>query len=96
MGKFVFLVVLVAAMVFSSAYGQGLEVIEMQGDHSLVVLLDQDTGEEYAAAAGDVIAGWRVEKIAQNYVTISRPADDGMLLITRIPVQARPGATPRE
>ena len=87
-------VILFAVIAAGEAWTGSFTVIAVRNDASVVVLLDQDTGREWEAAAGDVVDGWTVETIATDTVTLSRPGNGGLMLMTVIPVSPEPVAVP--
>ena len=86
--------VLCAAMITTEAYSESFMVIEIQNDLSTALLLDQDTSQEWEVAAGDMAGEWTVEEIKSDCVTISKPGDDGIMLMTKIPFQSGSLAEP--
>jgi len=86
--------ILCAVMIAPDAYSESFMVLEVQDDLSTALLLDQDTGQEWNTAAGEMVGEWTVEEITLNFVNISKPGDDGMMLMTKIPVLSESIATP--
>jgi len=87
-------VILFAVIAAGEAWTGSFTVIAVRNDASAVVLLDQDTGRKWEAAAGDAVDGWTVEEITADIVTLSRPGDGGLTLTTEIPVSPEPIAVP--
>ena len=86
--------ILCAVMIASDSYSESFMVVEVQDDLSTALLLDQDTGQGWEVAAGNMVGEWTVEEITADFVSISKPGDDGMMLMTRIPFFSEPIATP--
>ena len=87
-------VILCAVIAAGEAWAGSFTVIAVRNDASAVVLLDQNTGRKWEAAAGDAVDGWTVEEITADIVTLSRPGGGGLTLTTEIPVSPEPIAGP--
>jgi len=86
--------ILCIVMIATNLYSESFMIVEVQEDLSTAILLDQDTGQEWEVAVGDMIGEWTVEEITTGFVSISKIGDDGMVLMTKIPSLSGSFATP--
>jgi len=84
-----FLLIILVALIFSShAFGQNFKVVYIEEDLKQAVLYDRDTGEEWSVQTGDEIDGWKVVKITLNYVALAKQEQD-IPIVMKIPVNER-------
>ena len=69
---------LVQLILINFAYAQNFNVREISEDGIVAVLLDMDTGMEWAVVEGDEIEGWTVIKIDDLGVTIKKEPEGDM------------------
>ena len=86
MGKFLIVMILLSLAVSLPGYAQNFEVKEVQISLEEAVLADRATGQQWVVQVGDEVEGWKIVKITQDYVTISKPREGLPTLMTEIPV----------
>jgi len=59
--------------------------MHIQNNLEQAVLYDRDTGEEWTVQTGDEIDGWKVVKIALDYVALAKQGQD-IPIVMKIPV----------
>ena len=87
-------IILCTVMISNNVYSESFIIVEVQDDLSTAILLDQDTSQEWEVSVGDMIGEWTVEEITSGFVSITKPGDDGMMLMTKIPSLSGSFATP--
>ena len=88
MKRFFLLIILIAFIFSSHAFGQNFKVMHIQEDLKQAVLYDRDTGNEWSVQTGDEIDGWKVVKITLAYVALAKQGQD-IPIVLKIPVNER-------
>jgi len=88
MKRFFPLIILVALIFSSHAFGQNFKVVYVEDNLEQAVLYDRDTGNEWSVQTGDEIDGWKVVKITLNYVALAKQEQD-IPIVMKIPVNER-------
>jgi len=70
------------------AYSHTFEAIISDESAEEVVLCDTVTGDEWVAAVGDEVDGYRIVEITPSYVTIAKPGEDRVVFVTKIPINS--------
>jgi hypothetical protein len=70
----------------TAAFSHTFEAIVRTGSIEEVILHDTVTGDEWVAAVGDVIDGYRIVEITPSYVTIAKPGEGRVVDVTKIPI----------
>ena len=84
-----FKVIPIALLIFvfaSPVHSQTFMVKAISQDLKEVVLCDRETGMEWTGSVGDEIGGWRIVKIGQAHVILSRCGEGNTVFVTRIPI----------
>jgi len=88
MKRFFPLIILVALIFSSHAFGQNFKVVYVEDNLEQAVLYDRDTGNEWSVQTGDEIDGWKVVKITLDYVALAKQ-DQDIPIVIKIPVNER-------
>ena len=92
--RIVILATILYTVMIANVYSESFMIVEIQEDLTTAILLDQDTGQEWEISVCDMIGEWTVEEITAGFVNISKPGDDGMMQMIKIPSLTESLATP--
>ena len=80
----VFMIMLLTVFICSPAYSHDFEAMKVDGEP---LLIDRETGEKWVIDVGVEIYGYRVIEITKGYVTVAKPGENRVILVTKIPLQ---------
>ena len=86
MNRTIFLLILLVLSVFHPAYSHTFKAIVGKESAEEVVLRDTATGDEWVAAEGDEIDGYRIVEITPSYVSIAKLGEGQVVFVTKIPI----------